>query len=62
MRKKNPDPGSLTLTVFSNVGDPDPLVFGHPGSGSISQRHGSGSRILPFSHKGVDRTEIMLAK
>jgi hypothetical protein len=23
--------------------DPDPYVFGPPGSGSVSQRHGSGS-------------------
>ncbi len=30
------------------------------GSGSISQRYGSGS--FPFSHKGVGRTKIMLAK
>jgi hypothetical protein len=27
----------------ANVGDPDPHVFGYPGSGSISQRCGSGS-------------------
>ncbi len=27
----------------SSVGDPDPHVFGPPGSGSISQRYGSGS-------------------
>jgi hypothetical protein len=39
-------------------------------SGSNSQRHGSGTlaevrigiRILPFSHKGVERTIIMHAK
>ncbi len=45
-------------TVVSRVGDPD--VFGPPGSRSVSQR----IRIptLPFSHKGVQRTEIMLAK
>jgi hypothetical protein len=53
----------------------DPHGFGPTGSGSISQRYesgirlrtsdpesGSGPRILPFSHKCVDRTEIMLAK
>jgi len=34
---------------------PDPRVFGPPGSRSISLR----LRILPFSHKGVERTEIM---
>ncbi len=38
-----------------SVGDPDPDVFGPSGSGS-----GSGS--FPFPHKGVERTEIMLAK
>jgi hypothetical protein len=41
----------------SSVGDPDPEpdldpqdphVFGHAGSGSISQRYGSGSRSFPF--------------
>jgi hypothetical protein len=41
-------------------------VFGPHGSGSISQRYGSGEvrmrfRILPFSHKDIDRAEIMLA-
>ncbi len=49
--------------IRSSVGDPDPLdphVFGQPGSGSISHR--SISRILLFSHKGVERTEIMLEK
>jgi hypothetical protein len=50
--------------VSTSVGDPDtqdPHVFGPPGSGSISQRSGPG-RILTFSHKGVEQTEIMLAK
>ncbi len=39
-------------------------VFWPRVSGSISQRYGSGSslQILPFSHKGVERTEIMLEK
>jgi hypothetical protein len=34
--------------VFYSVGDPDPEphVFGPPGSGSISHRRGSGSFIL----------------
>jgi hypothetical protein len=44
----------------SSVRDPDPHFFGPPGSGSISQRYGSGS--FPFTHKGVERTEILLAK
>jgi hypothetical protein len=37
-------------------------MFGPPGSGSVSQRYGSGSGSFPFSHKVVKRTEIMLAK
>jgi hypothetical protein len=46
----------------SSVGDPDPHVFGPPGSesGSISQR--LWIRILSFSQKCVKRTEIMPAK
>jgi hypothetical protein len=48
------------ITGVSSVGDPDTHVFGHPGSGSISKRYGSGS--FPFFHKGVERTETMLAK
>jgi hypothetical protein len=44
----------------------DPHFFGPPGCGSISQRCGSRIwlriRILPFSHKYVERTEIMPAK
>jgi hypothetical protein len=48
------------------VGDPDPHVFGPPGSGSISRRcgsgSGSGSRSYPFSLKCVGRTVIMPAK
>jgi hypothetical protein len=48
--------GELVLRiVFSSVGDSDPQdsphVFGPPGSGSISQRYGSGSRSLPFNIK-----------
>ncbi len=38
----------------------DPHVFGPPGSGFISQSYESGS--LSFSLKGVERSEIMLAK
>jgi hypothetical protein len=37
--------------MFFGLQDPDPLVRG------IDQ-----IRILPFSHKGVEWTEIMLAK
>jgi hypothetical protein len=32
--------------LATNVGDPDPHVFGPPGSGSISQKYGSGSLPL----------------
>jgi hypothetical protein len=53
--------------VGISAGDPDldpqdPHVFGPPGSGSVSQESDVPIRILPFSHKGVERTEIMLAK
>ncbi len=58
------------MSVFSSVGDPDrklaqdPHDFGPPGSisGSISQKVWIRIRILPFSHNGIERTEIMLAK
>jgi hypothetical protein len=47
----------------SSIGDPDSLVFGPPGSGSISQRYRwIRLRILPFSHNCVERTEIMPEK
>ncbi len=36
----------LVKVVLCSVGDPHPHVFGPPGSGSISQRYGSGS--FPF--------------
>ncbi len=56
---------SLLYICKFSVGDPDPdlqdpHVFGPPGSGSgsISQRYRI--RILPFSHKGVEWTEIIL--
>jgi hypothetical protein len=42
-----------------SVGDPDPHVFGPPGSGSTGQKYGSGSFIF---QNGVMWTEIMLAK
>ncbi len=43
----------IILIVFNSVGDldPDPLAFVPPRSESF-----------PFSHKGVERTEIMRAK
>jgi hypothetical protein len=39
--------------VVKVISVPDPRVFGPPGSGSISQRYGSGSRfpILPSLSK-----------
>jgi hypothetical protein len=55
--------------ISSSVGDSDPdsqdlHVFGPPGSGSISQRYGySAPAPAPsFSHKCVERSEIMPAK
>ncbi len=52
----HPSMQALYLTVFlpglhvltGSVGDPDPHVFGPPGSGTISQRYGSGSGSIPF--------------
>jgi hypothetical protein len=48
------------FVVEDSVGDSnlDLHVFKSPRSGTISQR----IWILPFSHKGVERAEIMLAK
>ncbi len=37
----------------TSVGDPDPHVFGPPGSGSISQRYGSGSGYGSFPFLNV---------
>jgi hypothetical protein len=39
--KKGPDSASATLVI--SVADPDPYVFAPPGSGSVSQRCGSGN-------------------
>jgi hypothetical protein len=63
----------LFCTIKNSVGDQepdpdphDPHVFGPPGSGSISQRCGSGSGSgpgsLPVLNKCAERTEIMPAK
>jgi hypothetical protein len=40
------------------VPGPDPHVFGTP----LEVRIGLRIQILPFSHKGVEQTEIMLEK
>ncbi len=45
----DPDPASQDISMFLGLLDPDPL--------EVLIR----LRILPFSHKGVERTEIMLA-
>ncbi len=64
----------LKLMILSSAGDPDPdpqdpHVFEPPGSGSIKVRGTDPDpqlrirlRILPFSHKCVERTKIMFAK
>jgi hypothetical protein len=44
--------------VQSSVRDPDPHVFGPPGSGSTSQRYGSGSRSFCHQAKIVRKTLI----
>ncbi len=56
-----------TSIHHASVGDPDlqdPHVFWRPGSRSINQSYGSGSVSVsfPFLIKGVEQTEIMLAK
>ncbi len=54
----------LLFLVLCSVADPDPNpdphVFGPPGSGSISQRYGSGSGAGPFYHhaKIVRKTSV----
>jgi hypothetical protein len=58
-----PDQVRMPISVGDLDSDPqDPHVFGPPGSGSISHEVWIRIRILPFSHKGVERTEIMFAK
>ncbi len=55
----------MSASLVSSVGDPDsqdPLVFGPPGPGSISQIYGSGSGSGPFSQKGFEWTERFSAK
>ncbi len=56
-------PAAQEVRGTSSVGDPDPDP-GPPrsGSGSISIWIRIRIRILPFHHKGAERTEIMLAK
>jgi hypothetical protein len=53
---------SKKVRAKSSVGDPDPDVFGPPGSGSISQRYGSGSVSFPILIQVMRRTEIMLER
>ncbi len=44
--------------TFTRVADPDPFVFGPPGSGSISRMYGSGSGSLYHQPKIVRKTLI----
>jgi hypothetical protein len=46
-----------------NPGPPDPHVFGPPGSGSISQRYGSGFGFGSFYHQAkiIKKTLIFTA-
>jgi hypothetical protein len=46
----------------SSVPDPDPHVFGPPGSGSTSQRYGSGSGSFYHHAKIVRKTLKTLAR
>jgi Leucine-rich repeat (LRR) protein len=47
----DPDPD---LCMLLGLPDPDPLRYRYLVRGRI--------RVLPFSHKGVERTELVLAK
>jgi hypothetical protein len=38
--------------TYSSVADPDPHIFGPPGSGSISQSYGSGRILLSSCKNG----------
>ncbi len=52
--------GKIRFFGDTSVGDPYPKpnshVFRHPGTGSISQRYGSGAGSGSYSYKGVERT------
>jgi hypothetical protein len=41
--------GQFSYTIFTSAGDPDPHVFGPPGSGSIGRMSGSGSFPFPIN-------------
>ncbi len=47
---------SISLGIVCSVADPDPHVFGPPGSGSTSQMYGSGSGSLYHHAKIVRKT------
>jgi hypothetical protein len=49
------------IALRNSVADPDPYVFGPPGSGSgsISQRHGSGSGSFYHQAKKVVRKTLI---
>jgi hypothetical protein len=46
------------VALVGSVADPDPYVFGPPGSGSVSQRHGSGSGSFCHQAKIVRKNLI----
>jgi hypothetical protein len=50
--------GSMPLTSVPDLDPPDPHVFGPPGSGSTSQRDGSGSGSFYHHAKIVRKTLI----
>ena len=54
--KKSDTTGQKRMTILcASVGDPDPHVFGPPGSGSINQTCGSGSKFFSFLIKVSSR-------
>jgi hypothetical protein len=50
----------LIRKMVNSVGDPDPHVFGPPGSGFISQRYRSGYRSFHFLIKALSGLKLCL--
>jgi hypothetical protein len=52
----------LRLEHIKSISVSDNQWWGVPNQDPLVKRHGSESGILPFSQKGVERTEIIFAK
>jgi hypothetical protein len=58
VRGTDPDPPIKQNSKKTSVADPDPYVFGPPGSGSISQSYGSG--LGSFYHQAkIERKTLV---